>query len=277
MVRLRKIVSLTAALSFLGLVLTSVILYIVPQGRVAYWAGWKLWGLTKTLWTDLHINLGVLFVLVALLHMYYNWRPMVSYLKDVSKKLRIFTLNFTMALIVTCVVVVGTYFKIPPMSTVIEVGDAITQRANRKYGEPPYGHAELSPLKIFCKRVDLDPDACVVRLRRVGIKIESEKQTIREIARLNGITPQALYDLMKPESRKDTGSSALPFKPAPGFAKRPLKDICREYQLNMVKILQALSWHGIVAQGEMNLKAIAEKNGMSPQDVYSLIREESKR
>ena len=48
--KMRKITSLTAALSFLLMVLTSIILYIVPQGRVAYWADWRLWGLSKTDW-----------------------------------------------------------------------------------------------------------------------------------------------------------------------------------------------------------------------------------
>ena len=35
--KLRKITSLTAGLTFIAMVVTSVILYIVPQGRIAYW------------------------------------------------------------------------------------------------------------------------------------------------------------------------------------------------------------------------------------------------
>ena len=60
---MRKITSLTASLSFVLMVATSVILYIVPQGRVAYWADWRLWGLTKTQWGEIHINVGLLFLL----------------------------------------------------------------------------------------------------------------------------------------------------------------------------------------------------------------------
>ena len=43
--KIKKIASLTAALSFIMMVLTSFILYIVPQGRIAYWADWHLEGL----------------------------------------------------------------------------------------------------------------------------------------------------------------------------------------------------------------------------------------
>ncbi|MDP4856108.1 MAG: DUF4405 domain-containing protein, partial [Desulfobacterales bacterium] len=76
---LRKIVSLTALLSSLLLLVTSIVLYIVPQGRVAYWADWRLLGLTKTEWTNIHVNFGLLFFVSALLHVYYNWKPIVSY------------------------------------------------------------------------------------------------------------------------------------------------------------------------------------------------------
>lgn len=44
--KIRKIASLTAFLAFIFMVLTSMILYVVPPGRVAFWVDWRLWGLT---------------------------------------------------------------------------------------------------------------------------------------------------------------------------------------------------------------------------------------
>lgn len=76
--KVRKATSLTVLLTFVLLVLTSVILYIVPHGRVAYWADWHLWGLTKTQWESFHINLGLLLLLAILLHIYLNWKVIVS-------------------------------------------------------------------------------------------------------------------------------------------------------------------------------------------------------
>ena len=70
--KIRKITSLTAGIAFVLMLLTSIVLYIVPQGRVAYWANWQLWGLSKTQWTHLHINLGLLFLVALILHIYYN-------------------------------------------------------------------------------------------------------------------------------------------------------------------------------------------------------------
>ena len=70
--KIRKITSLIALLSFLLLILNSIVLYIVPHGRIAYWADWRLWGLTKTEWENQHIIIGILFLLAIFLHIYYN-------------------------------------------------------------------------------------------------------------------------------------------------------------------------------------------------------------
>ncbi|MFP7753178.1 DUF4405 domain-containing protein [Thermodesulfobacteriota bacterium B35] len=45
---IRRITSMTMLVSFVLLSVTSIVLYIVPHGRVAYWADWHLWGLSKT-------------------------------------------------------------------------------------------------------------------------------------------------------------------------------------------------------------------------------------
>ena len=123
--KIRRITSLTALMSFLLLILTSAILYIVPQGRVAYWADWRLWGLTKTQWGDIHINLGVLLLISILLHIYYNWKPILSYLKDKTRQLKVFTREFNVALTLVIIVVLGTYFELPPFSNILNLSESI--------------------------------------------------------------------------------------------------------------------------------------------------------
>lgn len=111
---IRRVTSLTALISFLLLILTSIILYIVPAGRVAYWSDWRLWGLSKTQWSDLHINLGVLFLLSIILHIYYNWKPIVTYLKNRAKKVVVVTGEFNIAMVITILILLGTYAMVPP-------------------------------------------------------------------------------------------------------------------------------------------------------------------
>lgn len=85
---LRKIISLTTFFSFVLLIISSVMLYVVPEGRVAYWADWRII-FTKAQWGDLHITGGALFLVAGLWHTFLNWKPVMNYIrgaKDGSRK-----------------------------------------------------------------------------------------------------------------------------------------------------------------------------------------------
>ena len=93
----RRITSLTMLITLVLGILTSAVLYIAPHGRVAYWADWRLWGLSKTQWTDLHLTLGILLVLAGIVHTVYNWGPITAYLKNRARRVRVFTADFNVA------------------------------------------------------------------------------------------------------------------------------------------------------------------------------------
>lgn len=268
---IRKITSLTLFHSFVLLMLTSVILYIVPHGRVAYWSDWHLWGISKTEWGNLHINLGVLFLIAFVFHLYFNFKVIMAYLKNKAKELRVFTGSFNAAFLLTLLVCIGTYFMIPPMSYVIDLGNAITEKADVKYGEPPYGHAELSSLKIFSKRVNLDLNRAKELLDIAGIIYSGDKQPIGEIAKANKLTPKDMYEIMKPAEIKPEPGSSFPDAPPPGFGRNTLADICAEYNLHLPEILRALQNNNIKASAENSIKDIAEQNGQEPMNIFEII------
>ncbi len=269
---MRKITSLTALVSFVLEMLTSVILYIVPQGRVAYWSDWRLWGLSKTQWGSLHVNLGVLFLIAIGLHLYYNWSPIVAYLKNKSAELRIFTVDFTVALFLTLFCLLGTYWELPPFSTIITIGEQIKEAGAQKYGEPPYGHAELSSLATFSKTVALDLDASLRRLAAANIRVNSPSQSIANIARMNNLTPKGVYQAMLPPEQPGQ-VKAFPSSPPSGFGKRPLGDICREYQLDLKMVLNTLADRKLTATETMSIKEIAAANNTSPMDIFEALRQ----
>jgi hypothetical protein len=266
---MRKITSLTALISFVLLMVTSIILYIVPAGRVAYWADYRLWSLTKEDWGAVHINLGVLLLISILLHVYYNWNPMISYMKNRSKQLRIFTPDFNVSLVVTLVVFFGTLAGIPPMSSIINLGAAISDKANLIYGEPPYGHAELSPLADFADKVKVDLVESMVLLKAAGIQVDSSAQTMKEIADANGVSPQRIYAVMKPQSKSLTHE--MPEEAPGGTGSRTLAQICEMYQLNPADIVQGLAAKGITSALGQSMKEIAAANSLDPHAVYGEI------
>ena len=270
---IRKITSLTAALSFVVVMVTSVILYIVPQGRVAYWADWRLWGLTKEAWGAVHINIGLLFLLSLFLHIYYNWKPLMAYLRDRSRRMKIFTPAFNLSLLICTVTIAGTLFVIPPFSWVLDLNTAFKDSGARKYGEPPYGHAELSTLDAFAKQVDIDAQAARQRLLAAGFKIPEGKQTLKGLATINQTTPKSLFDVMTADERHTRPvEQALPETPPPGTGRLSLLELCNTYGMDPQVVLAALKAKNIPAEASETLRDIAGRHGMGAMDLYEIVR-----
>ena len=273
---IRRTTSLTAALSFIMMVLTSIILYIVPQGRVAYWADWKLLGLTKTDWGNIHINLGLLFLIALFIHIYYNWKPLINYLKDKSKAIKVFTPEFNAALIITVIFVLGTYLMLPPFSWVMSLNDHFKDSGAMKYGEPPYGHAELSALKTFAKKLNLDLAKSMELLHQAGYPVKESSVTLQTIGKQYGVPPQQIYDTIKHatnvSSQTSEEKSKIPDSPPPGTGNLTFADFCTQFNLNSKMVLRELKKQGIEASAELTLKQIAEENSKSPIDLYEMVK-----
>jgi len=274
---IRKATSLTAALSFILMVLTSIVLYIVPHGRVAYWANWELWGLTKTDWGDIHINLGFLFLIALLLHIYYNWKPLIAYLKNRARQLTVFTPEFNAAVLITFACVLGTYFSVPPFSWVITLNGQIKDNGTAKCGEPPYGHAELSSLQIFARKMNLDLEKSMQFLETAGFPADSPDMTLQAIADRYHRSPQQIYEIIQSATLLPASSEKraglLPEDPQPGTGNLTLEQFCARHGLDVATVIQGLAAKGIEASGEQTLKEIASGSQSSPTDVYERIKD----
>lgn len=274
--KIRKITSLTATLAFILMVLTSVVLYVVPQGRVAYWADWRLWGLSKTEWGNIHINLGLLFLIALFLHIYYNWKPLMSYLKDKTRKMKILTPEFNVALVITIAAVVGTYLLVPPFSWIMALNDHLKEAGAAKYGEPPYGHAELSTLQTFAQKMGLDIKESMAGLEKAGFRIENNQQTLADLGRRHNVPPQKIYQAMKTAADGSPVVEGIPSKmpdaPPPGTGNLTLTDLLGRYNLSATAILSEIKRSDLTMREDMTLKAIAEANHLSPLEIYELIR-----
>lgn len=273
----RKIVSLTSLTAFVFILTTGVVLYIVPHGRVAYWADWRLWGLTKEDWSSIHINLALLFLIASGFHIYYNWKAIVAYLKNRSKQLVVFNREFTIALVVSVVFAAGTYLGAPPFKTLLDASEAIKMSAEREYGNPPYGHAEQSSLKTFCKKMGLDLEKSVILLTEHNLREVGKEETLKDIARANGISPQQVYLLIKGVGKaasgggKDASAGSPPTAPS-GLGRKTLAQGTKEYGLDLKAGLAKLAQKNIQAAPDMTFREVAEAAGMSPMDLYDIMK-----
>ncbi len=271
--KLRRVASLTLMLSLLALLITSIVLYLVPHGRVAYWADWRFLGLSKTQWGNLHTNLGFLGLIAGLIHLWFNWGPVKTYLKNKAREMLVFTPAFLMALGLSVVITAGTLLEVPPLVWIQDLSEYAKDLGTETYGEPPYGHAEESSLRAFLVNTRQDRNVAKANLEAAGIFVIDPEIIIAELAQQAGVTPRELHAIMLgPEEEQSTTAVPFPEAVPRGTGRRTVAEFSAEYNRDPVDVLAALADAGITAEADQILKDVAEANGIETLDILEALR-----
>lgn len=268
----QRFVSLSAMLSFFVLAVSSGVLYFIPDRKVTSWTDWKFLGLDKQQWDNLHINLGIFFIVMIVWHIYYNWKPIKNYLK-VKKKLKIFTKEFNVALLLVALFSIGTIKMVLPFSFLVNIGNGIKAINSLDDGNPPYGYAEYSTLRDFCLLTSIDLKSAMEKLKNSGVKIESDKETLKTIALKNSISPKAIYEIIKDKSTKFELPTDIPI----GIAHKSLERLGKEYRIDLDKFVEHLKEYGIKVDKKDTFKKIAMRNSLHPAQLYNMLLASQKR
>ena len=257
---IKKIVSLTLAFSFLIMSFTGIMLFIVPQGKIAYWANWKMFGLTKTQYGDIHITSMFLFLIITIWHIYYNWKPLISYIKNSTKKITLLKAELLIALTLNLLFVIGTLTLMQPFKTVLDFNSDIKAYWEREYGSPPFGHAEESSLESFAQNIGVNIEEAQRVLKEKGIVVDTTKQTLHDISNLNNVTPKALYEIIKPKgSTKEKEISSL--------GRRSLQELSDMQKIDLQKALLFLKTEGFEATPQSKIREAADTLNLTPSKL----------
>jgi len=259
---------------------TGLVLYIVPEGRVAYWIIWKLAGMTRTQWSDIHILSSLLFVVAGGFHIYFNWNTLMFYLHDkVAWSIRL-QKELVISSLVALWIVLSAMFYLPPLSYLLDLNAHIKSAwVTKAEYEPPFGHAELLSLKIFAKKMDINLESAVTELRTSGINFENANETLEIIARKNGYSPMDIYMLIKkfepapPEGGpKEYTPEMVEYEFAGGnLGNRTITAICEKTGLPLETAIKRLEASGISAAGNQTMKEVAESVGSKPIEILKVI------
>jgi hypothetical protein len=257
---LKKITSLVMLFSMLIMTYTGIMLFICPPGRIAHWAQWTMFGMTKEQFGQVHTTFMVLFILATILHVYYNFKPMVSYMKNKTKQFVFFTKDTMVALAISLVFFVGTLSEVAPFSSFLNFGEDIKNSWEKDYGTPPYSHAELSSFKSFVSKLGFDLNKSKEILNQNGISFK-DTQSLSDIAKENDSSPQFIYELLK-QNLKSEGK-----KEFTGLGKKNIKDVAKELKVSTNKFIAQLNSLGVKAKANDKFKTLAEDNDLSPIDI----------
>ena len=179
----RSLIAFIVTLAFLILTVTGLVLYVVPQGRAAYWTHWSLLGLGKEQWGDVHMMFGGIFIIAGIVHLYYNWKPFKKFLADRVKGRLQLKQEFVIAMAFSLVIIVMSIFHIPPVSWVFDLNQTLKESwVTSPELEPPFGHAEEVSLAGLSRRMNLDLQQGVIALKGAGFSFSGPQDSLEKIA-----------------------------------------------------------------------------------------------
>jgi len=277
--------SLTAFLvtwAFIVLTVTGLVLYVVPQGRVAYWVHWSLLGMEKHQWAWVHMMFGGVLIVSGVLHLYFNWKPFMGYFaKRVKGHLQV-KREIVIATVLTVLIFGLSVLNLPPASWVFELNAGIKDSwVTSADLEPPFGHAEEVSLATMARRIGLDLGPALRALREQGIRFDSEKDSLEAIARANGITPMDVYAVIRPHraaadqprravhSREDIEARYA----GTGLGRKALSEMAQTLGVETATAMERLRSAGIEAAAEDTARKVADRHGISPIDLAVLMSE----
>ena len=274
----RAMTSLVTTWSFVIATVTGVVLFITPEGRVAYWTIWELWGLTKEGWGDLHVIFSIVFVIVGVAHLIYNWKPFKNYMSERAAG-HVHVSRTVYGSVAIAALFFGlTLYSLPPANWVLDLSSAIKGSwiVTPAY-EPPFGHAEEVSLAGFVKRQRIDLDAAMLALKEEGVNIPTPEMALKDLAALNATTPMAIYEAIKPlEPKVELKTVYTPAEVEEQFAgtgigRKTLAQMAEELNITPDKAQARLAARGIIADSSANLKTIAEEHDSESIELLKML------
>lgn len=217
--KIRKFVSLIALLSFCVMAGTGIVMFLGPQSRVAYWSGWDLFGLSKRDYDSIHSTFMLLFLTAVVWHTILNWRPLLDYLKNGSRRLLVLSTELLLAVAISVLFFAGTLWRLLPFDQYLGMASVAKRYWAATLGTPPWNPADATPLNRFCRSMEdveryttersisIDCDEAVAALERAGIYVEDPSQPMDDIADANGTTPRAVAEVVMSVARPVAGET----------------------------------------------------------------------
>lgn len=268
----RGFTTFVLAAAFLVLAVTGAVLYITPRGRVANWTDWSLLGLGKHQWGSVHITIATLFLLAAALHLFFNWKVILGYIR--LKKIAGFRLKreFVAAVTVGVFFIVGTLAGIPPFSTIVLLHDDIKDYWERTSVQAPQPHAEELPMEELARQLNRPVDEVLAVLDQHGYLLVEPSLPVARIAEANAVAPSEIYEVVRAGlSLPETHSGGT--RHGSGFGMMTLDAFCSAESLPLETVMAWLSRKGVVANGSSTLRELAQSLNLRPGQLVEAVRE----
>ncbi|MFC1565115.1 DUF4405 domain-containing protein [candidate division KSB1 bacterium] len=291
----KSFATFTISWIFLILTFTGSVIYFTPAGRIANWTNWTFMGLTKDEWQGFHVIFASLFILFIVLHLFFNWKVLMSYFK--SKKFEGIRLKreLTLATAIVGIFVIITIIKWQPVWILMEWREDIKQSERVVETAPPIPHTEDMTINEIASLLNMQVDEMLDNIKAKGYDINDTAITLALLAEQNNTTPEKIYTEIVGENQLQSFSgsgggegSGLGRKSieerseilknenksgsryageSPGYGRKTIKELCAEAGIPVEKGIANLKSKGIDAKAGDRVRNLATKNNLRPSDI----------
>jgi len=268
--KFRAFLGIYLAISLVIMTISGIILYISPPGRIAHWSYWAIVGFTKTEWQNIHTTFTFIFIVAGGIHIFYNWKPLMNYLSRKSKGTSKIRKEMIFAVSITISIFVGTYIELFPFSTVIDLGEEITDSWSDENNEPPIPHAEELTIVEYAELQKISVTEFQELLEKAGYSARDTLSTMQQVADKYGVTPNEVSKVIQSDLAISTNINSV-YKAGSGYGRKLLSEILTENNLNWETSIEKLLSNGIKVEKDDKLKNIADDNNILPIDIIKTL------
>jgi hypothetical protein len=266
----RALTSVLMTLGFVMIALSGTMLFLSPPGRVANWTNWTLLGLRKSEWGALHIWFGALFLAMTAAHVSFNWRPLMTYLKDRATRTLGFRAEWAVAAALCLVVFGGTRAGVPPFSSLLAWNESFKESWERPTERAPIPHAELLTLAALAQKGGIDLAAATARLTAKGVTGFTAETVVRDLAEHAKLSAQQVYDIIMTAPK--AAGEHVEGKAGGGLGWKTLAQFCADEGLDLTAVRTRLNAKGLKFEDTQTLRELASANGQKPYELVELLR-----
>ena len=274
--KLRAFISLYMTVTSIIIAISGIILFIAPPGRIAHWSYWSMLGLTKDEWQGMHISFTFIIIIAGILHIIYNWKPLITYLSNKINGVTSIRKELTLSLILPLFIFGGTYYHVPPFSTVLDFGEAITDSWSEESTEPPIPHAEELTVAEISAQLNLDTKSVIQKLNKSGYAVNDSTTTLEEMAEKYNVVPSDIYAVINSGNKNSTQQTNMnqssSYKQGSGYGRKMISVVFEENNLSWEEGVELLKKSSIIVTEDMKLKDIATENKKIPVDIINALK-----
>jgi hypothetical protein len=267
----RGFISLVSFWTFILLAGSGIFLYITPSGRIANWSNWTMLNLTKEGWAGLHTIISLLFLLMIMIHIYLNWKPLLNYLKNKAKSSFSLKKELVLSLVVTAIFLIGAVKQSQPVWQLMNWSEDIKGYWETTYTNPPVPHAEDMTLAEISEISKIGKESLIKTLKMNNITIPSDQAVLKDIAAHNNLKPNELYALFENEKNtllKNTGDHP---GMGGGYGRITFEQYIQSKNIDFDFAESLLKKQNIKVTRDETIKEIADKHDLMPFEIVKFL------